>query len=69
MPEKVPEFVMLPLMLTCKEAHRLVSEDLDRDLPLGERLRVRMHLLACTSCSRFRDQMQFLRKAMRSLGE
>jgi hypothetical protein len=60
---------MRPLNLTCKEAHRLVSEDLDRDLPLGERLRVRMHLLACTSCSHFRDQMQFLRKAMRSLGD
>lgn len=60
---------MRPLKLTCKEAHRLVSEDLDRDLPLGERLRVRMHLLACTSCSHFRDQMQFLRKAMRRLGE
>lgn len=60
---------MQPLKLTCKEAHRLVSEDLDRDLPLGERLRVRMHLLACTSCSHFRDQMQFLRKAMRRLGE
>jgi len=59
----------LPLRLTCKEAHRLVSEELDRTLPLGERLRVRMHLLACGSCTHFKQQMQFLRSAMRRLGE
>jgi hypothetical protein len=55
--------------LTCADAHRLSTEALDRAMPLGERLRVRMHLLVCTSCSHFRDQMQFLRKAMRSLGD
>jgi hypothetical protein len=55
--------------LTCKEAHRLVAEQLDRDLPLGERLRLRLHLLACTSCTRFRHQMQFLREAMKRVGE
>ncbi len=59
----------LPLRLTCKEAHRLVSEELDRTLPLGERLRVRMHLLACGSCTHFKQQMQFLRSAMQRLGE
>jgi hypothetical protein len=59
----------LPLRLTCKEAHRLVSEELDRALPLGERLRVRMHLLACGSCTHFKQQMQLLRAAMRRLGE
>jgi hypothetical protein len=46
-----------------------VSEELDRTLPLGERLRVRMHLLACGSCTHFKQQMQFLRAAMRRLGE
>jgi hypothetical protein len=55
--------------LTCKEAHRLVAEQLDRELPLGERLRVRLHLFACTSCTRFNRQMQFLREAMKRVGE
>ena len=55
--------------LTCKEAHRLVTEQLDRELPLGERLRVRLHLFACTSCTRFKRQMQFLRAAMKRVGE
>jgi hypothetical protein len=55
--------------LTCNETHRLVTEQLDRDLPLGERLRVRLHLIACTSCTRFNRQMQFLREAMKRVGE
>jgi hypothetical protein len=59
----------LPFRLTCKEAHRLVSEELDHALPLGERLRVRLHLLACSSCTHFKEQMQVLRAAMRRLGE
>ncbi len=59
----------LPFRLTCKEAHRLVSEELDRELPLGERLRVRMHLFACGSCTHFKEQVQLLRTAMRRLGE
>ena len=55
--------------LTCKEAHRLVAEQLDRELPLGDRLRVRLHLFACTSCTRFKHQMQFLREAMKRVAE
>ncbi len=58
----------LPFRLTCKEAHRLVSEVLDRELPLGDRLRLRFHLLACDSCTHFKEQVQLLRAAMRRLG-
>jgi predicted anti-sigma-YlaC factor YlaD len=57
----------IPFRLTCKEAHRLVSEELDRTLSPGERLRVRMHLFACHSCSRFGQQVALLRSAMRRM--
>ncbi len=52
-------------MLTCKEVTRLVSESLDRKLPLGRRIMVRLHLLMCSLCSRFRKQAFFLRDAAR----
>jgi predicted anti-sigma-YlaC factor YlaD len=52
---------------TCKEVHRLVSEQLDRELSLLERTRLRMHLLVCDACSTFNDQMALLRRAMRQL--
>ncbi len=52
---------------TCKEVHRLVSEGLDRDLSLVERLRMRLHLMVCDACTNFNGQMALLRQAMRKL--
>jgi len=52
---------------TCKEVHRLVSEGLDRDLSIIERLRMRVHFMVCDVCTNFDRQMAFLRRAMRQL--
>jgi len=51
---------------TCKEVHRLVSEGMDRDLSLIERMRMRLHLMVCDACTNFNGQMALLRKAMRN---
>lgn len=53
-------------MLSCKEVSRLVSESLDRELPWRQRLSLRMHLLMCSLCSRFRRQLEFLNDAARA---
>ena len=53
------------LTLSCDESTRLVSESLDRDLPVGERLAVRLHAVGCLSCRRFARQLRFLRAALR----
>lgn len=55
------------LKATCKEVHRLVSEELDRDLPLMDRVRVHLHLRICDACKNFEGQMRLLRRAMRRL--
>lgn len=52
-------------MLRCREVSKLVSESMERDLPLGERLAVRMHLIMCRLCSGFARQLQMLRRAAR----
>ncbi|MCI0640841.1 MAG: hypothetical protein L0Y72_25745 [Gemmataceae bacterium] len=52
-------------MLSCQEASYLVSESLDRKLRLWQRIKVRLHLLMCRLCSRFRKQTLFLRDAAR----
>jgi hypothetical protein len=44
---------------------RLISEGLDRRLPWTLRFRVRLHLLLCVSCDRFRLQVLFLRESVR----
>ncbi len=52
-------------MLTCKEAAARVSQSMDRQLSLGERFGLRLHLLICTACTRFKRQAEFLRRAAR----
>ncbi len=56
-------------MIPCRAAHRLISEGMDRELGTGERLRLRLHLTMCSTCSRIEREMDFLRQAMRRLGE
>ena len=50
---------------TCREVHRLTSEQLDRELTLIERARIRLHLLVCEACRNFGGQMDLIRRAMR----
>jgi hypothetical protein len=54
-------------MFNCREVTRLVSESLDRKLPLSERIGVRIHLLMCRLCPEAKRQMLFIREAMRML--
>jgi predicted anti-sigma-YlaC factor YlaD len=56
------------MMLSCKEASRLVSQGLDRDLGFFARARLRLHLAICEGCRNFSRQMAFLRKAVTRLG-
>ena len=57
------------MMLSCKEASRLVSQGLDRKLGFGERVMLRVHLTICDGCTNFKDQVAFLRKAVSRLGD
>ena len=52
-------------MLSCKEVSVLMSKQCDARLTWLERLAVRVHLLYCRGCARFKDQLQFLRTASR----
>jgi hypothetical protein len=52
-------------MLNCKEASRLISQELDAPLPFGRRLLLRFHLLLCHACRNFQRQAVYLREAMR----
>lgn len=47
-------------MLTCKEAVRLASEQLDHKLPFWRRVSLRMHVALCRHCSRYRRQITTL---------
>jgi hypothetical protein len=57
------------LMLTCKEASRLLSQSLNQSLPRLKRLELRLHVWLCRSCSNFEKQLKFLQRAVRQLAE
>ena len=50
-------------MLHCREISKLVSDSMDRQLPLRQRLQVWMHLAMCRLCAGFARQMRVLRLA------
>jgi predicted anti-sigma-YlaC factor YlaD len=50
--------------VNCKEASRLMSEDLDGRLSLYDRARLRLHLSLCDACTNVKAQFAFLRRAL-----
>lgn len=45
-------------MPTCRDMSELVTEYLERSLPISVRLGVRLHLCQCEMCRRYFDQMR-----------
>ncbi len=54
-------------MLNCKQATALISQRMDRDLPLSQRAGLRFHLMMCSGCRNYNRQMNFLRQACRKI--
>lgn len=54
-------------MLSCKDVTRLLSESMDRSLPIGRRVGVRLHLLVCKFCARYERQLLLIRETVRRL--
>jgi len=53
------------LLISCKEASRLISQTQEGALRPGKRIALRLHLLFCDACTNFRRQLRVLREAMR----
>ena len=50
---------------SCQDMTRLLSESMDRPLPPGIRIKMRLHFLICKWCERYKNQLVFLRQALR----
>lgn len=55
------------LAISCREASRLASEALDRELTRRERWALRIHTWLCHGCRRFVAQISTMRDAIVSL--
>jgi hypothetical protein len=54
-----------PFKRTCKEVSALLIAREDRELPLAERVALRLHLAMCEACPRFERQLLTMRNAMK----
>ena len=52
------------MKINCKEASRMISASLDKDLGLLDRAALRLHLAVCDACNKFKFQLIFLRRAL-----
>ena len=52
-------------ILSCKEASRYASRVQDGRLSAWERWKFEMHLKVCAKCTRFTEQLEIMREAMR----
>jgi hypothetical protein len=48
-------------MLTCRELAEQADAFLDKEMHLGKRLKIRLHLSMCSGCARFMHQMRVTR--------
>jgi predicted anti-sigma-YlaC factor YlaD len=55
------------MTITCKEAARMVSEGLDKELAPEAKLRLRAHLAICRGCQSISERMAFLRRAVKNI--
>jgi hypothetical protein len=56
-------------MPSCREVARLISESLDKPLPIHKRVSMQIHFMMCGWCRAFNRQMHMLHKVIRSEGE
>jgi hypothetical protein len=55
------------LSLSCREASRLISESLDRELTRREQWSLRFHKALCRPCQRFATQIKAIRECMANM--
>jgi len=46
----------------CRDVVRILSEQMDHELPVVMRLKLRLHFLACCWCERYMKQLHYMRE-------
>jgi len=66
--EKIVAFVA-KITPPCQDVTRLLSQSMDRQLPLYTRMTIRLHFQICVWCKRYGEQLDTIRKASGSIPE
>ena len=55
----------MKLMMSCKEAAALLVAREDRNIAVGDKVLLRLHLLACKACPNFEKQLLTMHNSMK----
>jgi hypothetical protein len=53
----------------CREMVRILSQSMDKPMPLTMRIKKRLHFLICCWCQRYEEQLQYMRHTARQFPE
>ena len=53
----------------CKDVTELISRSMDEELPLKTRIGIRLHLIVCYLCARYKKQVNIIHKALSNLDD
>lgn len=56
--------LMARVMPSCRDISQLFSDGLDRNLPLRQRLSIRLHVSMCGFCRRYEKQLHLLHEGV-----
>jgi hypothetical protein len=51
-------------LFSCKQISRLISDSMDRQLPLTTRMGIRFHLMMCALCRHYRKQLLYIKNIL-----
>jgi len=66
---KLDTWIIRKLRITCEDTSPLISELMDHSLPLGKRIRLKLHLAMCKVCGCYQKQLEVIRSLAQKLGE
>ena len=53
----------------CREMVRILSQSMDEPMPVGMRVKKRLHFLICCWCQRYEEQLRYMRRTAREFPE
>ena len=53
----------------CPEVTRILSQGMEKELPLITRIKLRIHFLMCSFCERYMKQLKYIRQVSREFPE
>lgn len=56
--------LMVRVMPSCRDISQLISDGMDRNLPLPKRLSIRLHVSMCKFCRRYEKQLHLLHEGV-----